>query len=106
MGVALSTIRTYYRDGRLPVVKIRGSRLHESGKASFPVALGTGLWSCPAGAIPDNAHQFAERLGVNPPATTATTLADRIVATYPYTDERGELLFQVVRFPPKDFRQR
>jgi putative DNA primase/helicase len=29
-----------------------------------------------------------------------------IVATYPYTDEGGELLFQVVRFQPKDFRQR
>lgn len=30
----------------------------------------------------------------------------RIVATYPYTDENGELLFEAVRFHPKDFRQR
>lgn len=30
----------------------------------------------------------------------------RIVATYNYEDERGELLFQVVRFEPKDFRCR
>jgi putative DNA primase/helicase len=30
----------------------------------------------------------------------------RIVAEYPYTDESGNLLFQVVRFDPKDFRQR
>lgn len=30
----------------------------------------------------------------------------RIVATYDYRDEGGELLFQVVRFEPKDFRQR
>jgi 5S rRNA maturation endonuclease (ribonuclease M5) len=29
-----------------------------------------------------------------------------IVATYDYTDESGALLFQVVRFAPKDFRQR
>jgi len=29
-----------------------------------------------------------------------------IVATYPYTDEDGALLFEVVRFWPKDFRQR
>ena len=29
-----------------------------------------------------------------------------IVATYDYTDEKGELLYQVVRFAPKDFRQR
>ena len=30
----------------------------------------------------------------------------RIVATYPYVDEKGDELFQVVRFDPKDFRQR
>lgn len=30
----------------------------------------------------------------------------RIVATYDYTDEGGELVFQVVRYEPKDFRQR
>jgi hypothetical protein len=30
----------------------------------------------------------------------------RIVKTYPYCDESGELLFQVARFEPKGFRQR
>lgn len=30
----------------------------------------------------------------------------RIVAIYDYRDEQGEVLFQVVRFDPKDFRQR
>lgn len=30
----------------------------------------------------------------------------RVIATYPYTDEAGELLFEVVRHEPKDFRQR
>jgi putative DNA primase/helicase len=30
----------------------------------------------------------------------------QIVATYDYRDEHGELLFQVVRYEPKDFRQR
>lgn len=30
----------------------------------------------------------------------------RIVAEYPYTDEAGKLLFQVVRLEPKSFRQR
>jgi putative DNA primase/helicase len=32
--------------------------------------------------------------------------AGEIVATYDYTDETGALLFQCVRFQPKDFRQR
>jgi putative DNA primase/helicase len=30
----------------------------------------------------------------------------RIVATYPYVDERGALLFEVLRFDPKNFKQR
>ena len=30
----------------------------------------------------------------------------RVVATYDYTDQNGELLYQVVRFEPKSFRQR
>jgi putative DNA primase/helicase len=33
-------------------------------------------------------------------------MKQRIVAAYDYRDEGGELLFQVVRFDPKDFRQR
>jgi hypothetical protein len=32
--------------------------------------------------------------------------ARRIVATYNYDEENGDLLFQVVRYEPKDFRQR
>lgn len=32
--------------------------------------------------------------------------AKKIIATYDYTDEQGALLFQVVRYEPKDFRQR
>ena len=36
------------------------------------------------------------------PAPTAR----REVTAYPYTDENGELLFEVVRYEPKDFRQR
>ena len=32
--------------------------------------------------------------------------APRIAATYDYTDESGKLLFQVVRYDPKAFKQR
>lgn len=35
-----------------------------------------------------------------------TTDKKRIVATYDYTDAGGNLLYQVVRFEPKEFRQR
>jgi len=32
--------------------------------------------------------------------------SDRIVATYPYVDETSEMIFEVVRYEPKSFRQR
>jgi putative DNA primase/helicase len=41
-----------------------------------------------------------------PPGSQSQQPSDRIVATYDYRDAAGELLFQVVRFDPKDFRQR
>ncbi len=36
----------------------------------------------------------------------AVAIKDKIVAEYDYKDESGNLLFQVVRFEPKNFRQR
>lgn len=42
-----------------------------------------------------------------PPREANTTAAPRRIAkTYDYTDENGKLLYQVVRYEPKDFRQR
>src|SRR5882672_7763875 len=37
---------------------------------------------------------------------TSDSGKSRIVKTYDYRDERGELLFQAVRYEPKEFRQR
>jgi len=48
-----------------------------------------------------NAHDYT-----NGATTPAPRLASQIVAEYDYRDEEGDLLFQVVRFEPKDFRQR
>jgi hypothetical protein len=47
----------------------------------------------------------ADRVGLNEKKRSHKGKA-RIVATYDYRDERGEVLFQVVRYEPKDFRQR
>ena len=48
---------------------------------------------------------IAETLGIASPAVRRVA-ARRIVATYDYRDENGALLFQVVRYAPKTFRQR
>jgi hypothetical protein len=47
-----------------------------------------------------------EKLGLAPWSGTGSANGKRITWTYDYKDEAGELLFQVVRFLPKNFRQR
>lgn len=43
---------------------------------------------------------------VFPNDVPATASKREIVATYPYVDVAGDMIFEVVRFEPKDFRQR
>jgi putative DNA primase/helicase len=45
--------------------------------------------------------EFRDLFPTSHPSTSAS-----VVATYSYTDEAGALLFQVLRFAPKDFRVR
>ena len=82
---------------------------HEDGNASLSIKH-TGektLLHCFAGCSTD---AVCGALGIkvgdlfSKPATAPAQ--KKIVATYDYTDEAGALLFQVVRFDPKDFRQR
>jgi len=69
---------------------------------------GRTLIDCKAGCPPE---KICAAIGI----TLADLFADKpnrngagkkIVATYPYHDANGKLLFEVVRFEPKDFRQR
>jgi 5S rRNA maturation endonuclease (ribonuclease M5) len=48
--------------------------------------------------------ELAKYLGIVPPASGNGKR--KIVATYDYTDEQGKLLYQAVRYDPKDFQQR
>jgi hypothetical protein len=52
--------------------------------------------------FPDATQMVAGCLGLSPTSESGK----KIVKTYDYTDEAGSLIFQVVRFEPKDFRQR
>src|ERR1035437_6653721 len=63
------------------------------------------LLHCHAGCSQRDAVEALKARGLWE-AAPATTWARRIVAAYYYTDAAGELLFQVLRFEPKDFRQR
>jgi 5S rRNA maturation endonuclease (ribonuclease M5) len=84
---------------------------HEDRKASLAVREGDGgrvLLHCHAGCSKES---IVQTMGL----TTADLFAEKsarasnlgeIDATYDYTDTDGSLLYQVVRYAPKDFRQR
>jgi len=77
---------------------------NESGDAFHFYKLTHGLSS-----FPEVLQGICQDFGINGSGSRSTTAKknkSQIVATYDYEDENGSLLFQVVRFDPKDFRQR
>jgi hypothetical protein len=84
--------------------------VHDDRRASLSVALGKDgrvLLHCHAGCEP---AAIVAELGLEwsdlYPEGSASNGHKEIVAEYDYTDEAGALLYQVVRFAPKGFRQR
>lgn len=70
-----------------------------------------GTWVCRSCGKGGGTVDVARTLGINggakPKARTKTRVRPvREVAAFDYTDEDGARLFQVVRYEPKDFRQR
>ena len=61
------------------------------------------VWHCDGCGAGGGYTDLARALEID---TRSNTDERRIVATYDYRDEHGEVLYQVVRFQPKDFRQR
>jgi hypothetical protein len=83
---------------------------HEDRKASLSVSVtgdGRVLLKCHAGC---NTKSVVEALGLTLadlfPPTDTPTKRGTVVKTYDYRDEAGDLLFQTVRYDPKDFLQR
>lgn len=85
---------------------------HEDGNASLSIgttADGKILLNCMAGCAFDAVIVAAgiSARDLFPKVAAPSKPASReIVTTYPYCDKDGTLLYEVVRFKPKDFRQR
>jgi len=95
---------------------------HEDRKASLSLTAGTDgklLVHCHAGCSQDDVINALKVRGFWPDMRTRQVPdpkpfvpirlgagKGKIMATYDYTDEEGELLYQAVRYEPKDFRQR
>ena len=79
---------------------------HEDSNPSLSLRDSDGqiLAHCHAGCEQDAVVDALKALGLWPEREQHQ--ARRIVRTYPYTDEHGELLYEVVRYEPKDFRPR
>jgi len=107
---------------RIPKAKRQGAEwrapcpIHKGQRDSFAVSVETGEWYCHSrcgrgGSLFDLEMELTgcdyrtavERITGREPGNGG---GQRIVATYDYTDEQGNLLFQVVRYKPKSFRQR
>lgn len=85
---------------------------HDDSRASLSIADGREcvVLHCHAGCSPE---VVVGTLGLemrdlfrNPTSNGNGKHKPRIIAEYDYTDDHGVLLFQAVRFDPKDFRQR
>ncbi len=56
---------------------------------------------------PSNGEPVPGGIGASSPRpASAPAVQGKVVATYPYVDENSELLYEVVRYEPKDFKQR
>jgi len=78
---------------------------HDDKNPSLSIgdADGKVLLHCHAGCAQGDVIDALKAHGVWQPERTENS---RIVAEYDYTDEQGNLLYQVVRYQPKDFKQR
>src|SRR5215471_15691731 len=113
-------IRRYY-ESRIPRLKKQGKKLraacplHKGTRDSLAIDLETGQWFCHSGcARGGGIFDFeAEVTRVDKEAARAAVLAAvgrseperHISACYDYHDEKGVVLFEVVRYVPKDFSQ-
>lgn len=108
----------------LPSLRINGKPealalcpFHDDHNPSLSVNLETGLYFCPVCSDGGDVFKFYMRLrqvsfkeALNQLSVYSGKSGEKvpikIEAVYPYTDEAGRVLFEVVRYIPKTFRQR
>jgi AAA domain/Homeodomain-like domain len=95
-----------------------GNEWRYGGRGSLAIDLKKGSWFDHEANVGGGVFDLIRRQGYDQPAAwlrsegllgspqVVSRTDPKIVKTYDYRDETGELLFQVVRFEPKDFKQR
>jgi hypothetical protein len=95
-----------------------GNEWRYGGRGSLSIDFKKGSWFDHEANVGGGVFDLIRRQGYDQPAAwlrsegllgspqVVSRTDPKIVKTYDYRDETGELLFQVVRFEPKDFKQR
>src|SRR5262249_33207225 len=96
-----------------------GSEWRYRGRGSLKVDIKSGTWFDHEANVGGGVFDLIRRQGHEQPASwlrseglmasqppVVSRAERRIIETYDYREENGALLFQVVRYEPKDFRQR
>jgi len=98
--------QNYLPDFRKQGAEWRGPcPIHGGKNPSFAIHADTGGWFCHSKCGEGGSFRdLQERLGADEPAQASRRRTP--VAIYDYTDEQGQLLYQCLRYDPKDFRQR
>jgi AAA domain len=121
LAQAISLLRSWFPNGVLHGKEFKIGSIDGEPGESFSVNITTGEWAefnghtrkggdlislYAAKFCGGSQHRAAIELGNRLGVLSSEPPKRRIVATYPYQDANGELLFEVVRYDPKDFRQR
>ena len=102
--IAVMDFESFYRQ-HLPDLKGSGENrtarclFHDDKTASLSVNVQTGTWKCHAGGCgkSGNVNHFAMLRGLQPPPAGAGSIGPKEIAVYDYKNEKGLLLYQVVR---------
>lgn len=82
---------------------------HSDSVPSFNVSVKNGviLFHCQTGCSQESVLESLRERGLwSAESNTSPPVKSEIIATYDYKDAHGNLLYQAVRYVPKDFRQR
>ena len=98
-----ATAATALSPSRSPATSAASGTTMRTRSAAAPLTSSGSTRVCPTARRPNGSSRNS---ALRSRAKRQPQQRRRILATYDYRDEAGELVFQVVRYEPKDFRQR
>lgn len=80
-------------------------RLHDDAHASASINVDKCVWKCQGCGACGTLTELAQKLGIELPPFSGNGKGKLEISRFDYRDAKGKILYQVVRFAPKSFRQ-